>query len=149
MFPHNYRCRDWRSSASAWTCQLECATSASAWSSSGPSTSWEPSLAPRKAKVQVLKHPFNFIFEYIWVSFCRMGKMSKIWPFFWQNWSVTVTNGLIFSSFLIFSEEIMSLGVYKYFCFGPSNSLWFLKISCFRPKILFSAIFWGQSKAAL
>ena len=89
------------------------------------------------------------IWKYIWVSFCRTGKMSKIWPFFEKMEAWLWLNGLIFSSFLIFSEEIMSLGVYKYFCFGPSNSFWFLKISCFRPKILFSAIFWGQSRAAL
>ena len=30
----------------------------------------------------------------IWVSFCRTGKMSNNWPFFWKNWSFTVTKRL-------------------------------------------------------
>ena len=38
----------------------------------------------------------------IWVSFCRTGKMSKTWPFFWKNWSVTVTKLLDFFKFYQF-----------------------------------------------
>ena len=43
----------------------------------------------------------------IWVSFCRAGKMSKMWHFFEKIEVLLWLNGLIFSSLLNCSEEIV------------------------------------------
>ena len=68
--------------------------------------------------------------SYIWVIFPRTGKMSKMCHNFFFEASLW-PNGLIFSSFLNCSEEIMSVRVWKYSRFGPSKFFWFKKIMFF------------------
>ena len=65
--------------------------------------------------------------------------MSNIWHFFLFFGALLWPNGLIFWSFVNCSEEILSVRVWKYFCFGPGNFFGFLKKLCFCPKIKF---FW-------
>ena len=57
-------------------------------------------------------------------------------------------NGLIFWSFVNCSEEILSVAVWKYFCFGPGNFFGFLKILCFCPKIKFFGNLWRSLAAS-
>ena len=86
------------------------------------------------------KHILRHI--HIWVVLPRTGKMSKICHNFFLFGALLWPNGLIFWSFVNCSEEILTVGVWKYFCFGPGNFFGFLKNLCFCPKIEFFANLW-------
>ena len=89
---------------------------------------------------------FEMCCFHIWVSFCRMGKMSKFCiiriffsgAFLWPN-------GLIFSRFLNCFGETLSCTVY-------TNTFvlvvaFFSNFNCFYPQSAMFGNFWGQYRA--
>ena len=75
-------------------------------------------------------------------SSAQDGENEQYLSLFLFFWALLWPNGLIFWSFVNCSEEILSVTVWKYFCFGPGNFFGFLKILCFCPKIEFFGNLW-------
>ena len=93
---------------------------------------------------------------HIWVSFPQTGKMSKLWHLFYFLKLYCDQTFLIFQLFsttgcprkntLMYVEEILSVGLKKYFVFDPSIFL-FCNFYRFHPQSATSGNFGGRNRA--